>query len=278
MKIVISCEYCPTSAESGNGPVRASVVNSLTKLLSYHFNCYITLNETGVSQKMRQEYQNETKISKRTQSGVTLPITKTKERTRKHLLSTALRMLEEGWTPSITELSIAAEVGRATAYRYFPTQSALMSAVVDESLGPILSWQPQKDLASERVDELLEFAYPQMIKHEGALRATLQVSLQQWAAERAGKSDSNDRIVRGNRKKLLALATAPLADKLSEHDYVRLQQALSLVYGSEIFMVLKDIWHLETKEIQEVTQWMAKALVKQAEIDSDLRDDDSKSY
>jgi AcrR family transcriptional regulator len=217
---------------------------------------------------MRQEYQNENEISKEHSSIPDEPqLTGVKARTRHLLLSTALRMLEEGWFPSITELANAAGVGRATAYRYFPTQSALVSAVVDESLGPILAWQPKEQTATKRVVELLEFAYPQMLQHEGALRATLQVSLQQWAAERANKLDSNERLIRGHRKKLLALATEPLANALPKNDYQRLQYALSLVYGSEIFMVLKDIWHLELDGIQDVTQWMAKALINQAESD-----------
>jgi AcrR family transcriptional regulator len=195
------------------------------------------------------------------------PLNGAKARTRKLLLSIALRMLEEGWFPSISELATAAGVSRATAYRYFPTQSSLVSAVVDESLAPILSWKPTQLTAENRMIELLEFAYPQMLQHEGALRATLQVSLQQWAAERANKNNGEDILVRGHRRKLLELATAPLKDSLNEKEYLRLQHALSLVYGSEIFMVLKDIWHLDIDDIQNVTQWMAKALINQAELD-----------
>ncbi|MGV8295191.1 hypothetical protein ACV36C_40830, partial [Pseudomonas aeruginosa] len=67
------------------------------------------------------------------------------------------------------------QVSRATAYRYFPTQSALISAVVAESLGPILEWRPQDDDALKRIQQLLTFAYPQMERHEGALRAALQL-------------------------------------------------------------------------------------------------------
>ncbi|MBD1566176.1 TetR/AcrR family transcriptional regulator [Vibrio sp. S12_S33] len=224
---------------------------------------------------MRQEYQNEIKISKGGNSSVDKPLTGVKARTRQLLLSTALNMLEEGWFPSITELANAAGVARATAYRYFPTQSALVSAVVDESLGPILSWQPKEKTAEKRMSELLTFAYPRMIEHEGALRATLQVSLQQWAEEKANKQTNDERLIRGHRKKLLALATEPLLDVLPEEDYQRLQYALSLVYGSEIFMVLKDIWGLEYDGIDNVTQWMAKALINQAK--TDVKNEDATS-
>ncbi len=70
----------------------------------------------------------------------------------------------------------------ATAYRYFPTQSDLISATVDASLAPIIAWNPTpEDNTQQRITELLNLAYPQMFKHEGALRGALQVSLQQWA-------------------------------------------------------------------------------------------------
>ena len=40
--------------------------------------------------------------------------------------------------PDSSTSDLPAEVSRATAYRYFPSQAALVQAVVDEALGPIL--------------------------------------------------------------------------------------------------------------------------------------------
>ncbi len=194
-------------------------------------------------------------------------LTNARARTKRLLLKTAMAMFEQGSFPSITDLANASDVSRATAYRYFPTQSSLISAVVDESLGPILSWQPQQESAEERIIELLSFAYPQMLEHEGTLRAALFISLQQWANERAPMATQSDRLVRGNRKRLLSLAVEPLKPTLSPEALQRVIHALSLVYGSEVFMVLKDIWQLEIDGIQDVTQWMAKAIIRQAKED-----------
>ena len=58
---------------------------------------------------------------------------------RKILLDAAQQLMGQGITPSVAELAEHAQVSRATAYRYFPSQSALIAAVVDESLGPILA-------------------------------------------------------------------------------------------------------------------------------------------
>ncbi|CAE1151336.1 TetR/AcrR family transcriptional regulator [Serratia sp. JUb9] len=190
------------------------------------------------------------------------PLTHTRARTRKLLLASAMELYDDGAFPSITELAAHAQVSRATAYRYFPTQSALITAVVAESLGPILQWEPNDDDALLRIQQLLAFAYPQMEQHEGALRAALQLSLQQWANATPG-----EKFVRGNRKRLLKLAVEPLQDKLPPEALQRVIHAFSLIYGSEVFLVLKDIWGLELSGIQDVTQWMAKAIIRQAEED-----------
>lgn len=190
-------------------------------------------------------------------------LTHTRAKTRHLLLTSAMELYDGGVFPSITELAAHAQVSRATAYRYFPTQSALIAAVVAESLGPILEWQPQDNDALKRIQQLLAFAYPQMERHEGALRAALQLSLQQWAHAVPG-----EKFVRGNRKRLLKLAVEPLQDKLPPEALQRVIHAFSLIYGSEVFLVLKDIWGLELDGIQNVTQWMAKAIIRQAEEDA----------
>ena len=47
-------------------------------------------------------------------------------RTRRLMLETASRLMQSGVTPSVTEAAEAAGVSRATAYRYFPSQAALV--------------------------------------------------------------------------------------------------------------------------------------------------------
>ncbi|WP_140414510.1 TetR/AcrR family transcriptional regulator [Yersinia intermedia] len=194
-------------------------------------------------------------------------LTTIKARTRRLLIDTAMSMYEQGTFPSITDVANAAQLSRATAFRYFPTQSALVSAMVDESLGPILAWQPTQPDARQRIAELLSFAYPRMLQHEGVLRAALHLSLQQWAADRSNPN-SEEKLVRGNRKRLLKLAVEPLEGKLSPEALQRVIYSFSLIYGSEVFMVLKDIWHLDDAGIQDVTQWMGKAILLQAETDA----------
>lgn len=144
--------------------------------------------------------------------------TGTRKRTYHLLIGTAMAMFEQGVMPSISELATEAGVSRATAYRYFPTQSDLITATVNESLGPILTWRPKSDKTEERISELINYSYPRMFEHEGALRAALQVSLQQWADTRS-QHNHNDlkekHFQRGNRKKILSMVTEPMESEFS---------------------------------------------------------------
>jgi hypothetical protein len=45
---------------------------------------------------------------------------------------------------------------------------------------------------------------------------------------------------------------------------MRLHQALTVVYGIETYMVLKDIWGLSDRAVEKVALWMADALVAAA--------------
>lgn len=204
---------------------------------------------------------------KQRDSAEVVPLTATRARTRRLLIETAMRMFDGGAFPSITEIAAEAQLSRATAYRYFPTQSALVSAIVTETLSPIKSWRPTRQDVSERIDELLSFAFPKMLKHEGTLRAALHLSLTQWAQSKSAKYPEKERLVRGNRKALLQQVVEPLKSELPPEMVERVIQSLSLVYGSEIFLVMKDIWGTDDERLQDIGKWIAKAIIRQARED-----------
>jgi AcrR family transcriptional regulator len=187
---------------------------------------------------------------------------------QKVMRDTAVRLMQAGHVPSVSEVAEAAEVSRATAYRYFPSQAAIIQAAVNEALGPILDWRSDSADAEERLSELIAFAYPRMNSHEATHRAALRLALEQWARRRAGTLGDEARVVRGNRKTLLAAAAGPLADKISKPTFDKLAQSLSLLFGVEALIVLKDIWGLDAKKAQEVATWAALALVRAAAAES----------
>jgi len=180
------------------------------------------------------------------------------------MLETATRLMQGGVTPSVSEVAEAAGVSRATAYRYFPSQAALVHAVVDEALGPILTWKSASENAEERVSDLIEFSMPRIEEFEATFKAALRLSLEQWAQRQTGTFDDEPQFKRGHRVELLRQALAPLRTDLSNGQIDRLAQALSLIFGVEVLIVLKDIWGMDGKKAQAVARWAASALVRGA--------------
>ncbi|UXN62018.1 TetR/AcrR family transcriptional regulator [Phyllobacterium zundukense] len=185
-------------------------------------------------------------------------------RTRKLMLETATRLMQSGITPSVSEVAEAAEVSRATAYRYFPSQAALVHSVVDEALGPILDWSCERPDARTRIADLLATAMPRIDEFEATFKAALKLSLDQWAQRQAGTLGNEPLFTRGHRVDLLKSVTAPLQGTMTPESRERLAQALSLVFGVEVLIVLKDIWGLTAERAQSVAEWAAKALVDAA--------------
>lgn len=185
-------------------------------------------------------------------------------RTRKLMLETATALMQRGETPSVSAVAEAAEVSRATAYRYFPSQAALVQAVVDEGLGPILDWKSQSPDAEARVLDLFALSMPRILEFEATFKAALKLSLEQWAQRRAGTLGAEPPFKRGHRVDLLQNAIAPLRGQLSEFQFQRLAKALSLVYGLEVLIVLKDLWGLDFEETRDIADWTAGALVRAA--------------
>ena len=138
--------------------------------------------------------------------------------------------------------------------------------MVDTSLGPVRSFKSDSPDGRTRIRELFETTFPRFKEFEPQLRAAAQLTLEQWALERAGLLEEEP-YRRGHRVRILEHALAPLAPKLPGPVHDRLHRALSVVYGIEPYVVLKDIWGLSDREVERIALWMADAL-----IDAALRD------
>ncbi|TIS71638.1 MAG: TetR/AcrR family transcriptional regulator [Mesorhizobium sp.] len=184
------------------------------------------------------------------------------------MLETATRLMQSGVTPSVSEVAEAAEVSRATAYRYFPSQAALVQAVVDEGLGPILTWKSNSKDPEQRVAELFASAMPRIEAFEATFKAALKLSLDQWARRQAGTLGAEPAFKRGHRIDLLKDAIAPLKGQLKPRQFRRLAQALSMMFGVEVLIVLKDMWGLDSRDMMAVAEWTAGALVRAAVAES----------
>jgi AcrR family transcriptional regulator len=187
-------------------------------------------------------------------------------RTFKRLLAEAVALVRRGRIPSVAEVAQSAGVSRATAYRYFPSRSKLVSAVIAEALAPVQRAVPQEGDAKQRLHELVDRTYSRFAEYEPHMRAALQLALEHQSLEAAGLLEEEP-FRRGQRTEILATTIAPLKSKLKPAAYQRLLKALAVVYGIEPMVILKDICGASDRETEAVVRWMMDALV-----DAALRD------
>ena len=184
-------------------------------------------------------------------------------RTYRLLLAQAMKLAAGGRLVTVAEVAAAAGVSRATAYRYFPHRSQLISAIVGESLGPVRRFESRKADGRERVQELFTKTFPRFRQFEPHMRAALQLSLEHWALERSGQIDEEP-YRRGHRVAILKRVAAPLKSKMRDSEFRRLLCGLSMIFGIEPYVVLKDIWGCSDREVQATARWMADALIDAA--------------
>lgn len=169
--------------------------------------------------------------------------------------------------PSIADAAAEARVSRATAYRYFPTQAALIREAVDEVLIRPWEWDERLEDVSgllERVDSVSSQMFDLNAENEALLRGALLLSLAQWAKAQAGEDLGEEPLKRGGRRQGIQSALKPFEEKLDAETLRRLAIAISVVIGIESRVVLRDIWNLDDDEAKQLTQWMAGALARAA--------------
>ena len=174
-----------------------------------------------------------------------------------------MNLVRRGRIPSVAEVAQSACVSRATAYRYFPSRSKLVTAVVEESLGPVRRYEPQATDGLQRMRELFDKTFPRFKEFEPHLRAALQLSLEHQSLERVGLLEEEP-YRRGHRREILGRALAPLKAELGVKAYDRLIKSLSVIYGIEPYVILKDIWGSNDREVESIARWMVDALIESA--------------
>lgn len=181
-----------------------------------------------------------------------------KARTRALLIDAVRRLVAGGGSPTVEEAADAAGVSRATAYRYFPNQRALLLAVrpiLDSS--SLLAEDPPEDAAerlARTVDELLSFT----LEAEPELRTMLRLSLEASADEEALF------LRQGRAIQWLETALAPLEGRLEPASLRRLVLAIRAGCGIESLVWLTDVAGLSREEAAEVMRWSSSALLRSA--------------
>lgn len=190
-----------------------------------------------------------------------------KRRTRAALVEAAATLVAEGRTPTVPEVAAAAGVSRATAYRYFPAQEALLAetvfvgpsfATTADSLAALVGGEPDP---AKRVAVAVETLTAFMVDNHPALRAMLKASLE---ARPDTGPDTTLPVRQGRRATVLEEALAPLRGALGDAELRRLNAALGIVIGTEALVVLRDVYEIEGDEALEVMRWAAMAIYQVA--------------
>jgi AcrR family transcriptional regulator len=193
-------------------------------------------------------------------NGIIVPYQQTgrvrqKTRTLEALIDATRALLATGVTPTIEEAAAHASVSRTTAYRYFPTQQALLVAAYPEiEQESVLGDDPPEEL-----DARFELVFAEMARqideNETALRAMLRLSLE-------APADRGQLLLRrGRRRVWLADALAPLRDHLKRPAFDRLVLAITVATGIEAFIWLTDMGGLSRQEALGVMRFSAQTLL-----------------
>lgn len=185
-----------------------------------------------------------------------------RHRTRKDLLSAAARLMKAGRCPTVAEVAEEAQVSRATAYRYFPSQDVLLAEAPIDGAVPLpqdlFAGDPSTD-PEERVDKAEKALHDMVTANEPQLRLMLARSLELPA--RSGK-ESGIPMRQNRRGALIDAALEPARQRFDDSTYELLRAALAHFFGTESMVVAADVLQLSPGKARAVKSWAVRALVR----------------
>jgi AcrR family transcriptional regulator len=178
-----------------------------------------------------------------------------KNRTRRALFEAAAELVRSGKQPTIAEVAEAAEVSRATAYRYFPTQEVLAAEVaLFAGGGPLFPEESVELPAPEAVGQLVRRVAQWAYENEQSLRLLLRLSLD----PSTGVRRPAHRIV------WIESALEPVREQIGSKTYEQLAASLTLLLGIDPVVVMTDIARVSRKQALDALEWSARAMVEAA--------------
>jgi AcrR family transcriptional regulator len=178
-------------------------------------------------------------------------------RTRRALVAAADELFAEGRVPTVAEVAVRADVARATAYRYFPTQEALLleTTFLGDS-GPLRALPELVDEIpdpAQRLAEAVRRGAAWTLEREARLRTILRMSLEHDGTRRPAR-----------RRQYIAQLLADVRDEMAPATYERLAGSLTLLFGIDPIVSLRDNGDVPPERIPEVLAWTAAAAVRAA--------------
>jgi AcrR family transcriptional regulator len=190
--------------------------------------------------------------------------TRQKRRTRDALVAAARDLVARGGAaPTVEAAARAAAVSRTTAYRYFPSQRALLVAAHPETTASTLVPADAGADPEERLLGAVTAFIRIVVDTEQQQRTMLRLSLDPET------SSESLPLRQGRAIAWFEEALAPLRGRLTDAEIHRLALSVRSAVGIESLVWLTDIAGLTREEAAERMLWVARALLLQALADAD---------
>jgi AcrR family transcriptional regulator len=190
--------------------------------------------------------------------------TEQKQRTRRALVEAARDLVARGATPTVEDAAAGAGISRATAYRYFPNQTALLAAAHPETGAvSLLPTNPPED-PEQRVALVVEAFTKIIVKTESQQRTMLRLSL---VTDDGGHPSLPLR--QGRAIGWLTEALEPARERLGDDGIRRTALAIRSAIGVEALIWLTDIGGLSRRRAVELMRWNASAICRTALAEAD---------
>jgi AcrR family transcriptional regulator len=180
-----------------------------------------------------------------------------KRRTRQALIESARALVADGSTPTVEEAAASASISRTTAYRYFPSQRALLVAAFPEIETTSLLSANASDNPAERFNTVVQAITTIVVETEPQQRTMLRLSLEASAEERSALVLRQGRAIRW-----IEEALSPLEGRVPAAELRRLVLAVRATIGIESYVWLRDVAGLSPDEAVATMQWSASALLR----------------
>jgi AcrR family transcriptional regulator len=187
-----------------------------------------------------------------------------KLRTRQALLDAARDLVDNGATPTVAEAADAAMVSRATAYRYFPSQEALLVEVPLQTDVPTPQSLFGGRTAPTEAEDRAALVHNAMYDHIRERDVQFRLFLRNALLRSLDPEPADEPLRRAGRLELLDAALRPLEDELDGEQLSRLKAALSILIGTEATIVLRDVLRLDHDQAREAGEWAVRYMIRAA--------------
>jgi AcrR family transcriptional regulator len=193
--------------------------------------------------------------------------TRQKQRTRDALVAAGRDLIAQGGAaPTVAAAAEAASVSRTTAYRYFPTQKALLVAAHPETNVSTLVPDEAGDDPEARLLGTVDAFIRIIVDTEHQQRTMLRLSLDPET------SSESLPLRQGRAIAWFEEALAPLRPRFTEAEIHELALSVRSAVGIESLVWLTDIGGLTRPEAADRMRRTARAILLQALADADLAD------